>query len=315
MIKSEDLSFIASAEDRVDKAAAENGIQRSVFSRPDTVITVNGKTVKKSYRLKAGDEVHVNYTYELFTGLEARDIPLDVIYEDENILVIDKRQGLVVHPAAGNWDNTLCNALLYRYGDSILSEEDDIRPGIVHRLDKDTSGVMVIAKNPDSLSFLSGEFKDHRTRKYYIAVAEGIFSNRHGIIDKRIARSTRDRKLFSVTEDESRGKEARTEYYVLSQFKDSALLLIRIYTGRTHQIRVHLSSMAHPLVGDVLYNRKKSDYPLMLHSALLFIRNPSDGREMRFCSDIPERFGSYLAENGDAGLKNVLVEHLLDPDL
>lgn len=298
----------------MDKAASENGVQRSVFSRPDTRIEVNGRIVKKSCRVVPGDRVRVVYTEDVFSGLEAQDIPLETIYEDETMLVIDKPQGLVVHPAAGNWDNTVCNALLYRYGDSILADDDDIRPGIVHRLDKDTSGVMVVAKTPGALAFLSSQFKERNTRKYYIAVADGLFEKKHGVIDKRIARSLRDRKLFAVTDDPERGRDARTEYSVVRQMEKSALLLIRIYTGRTHQIRVHLASIGHPIVGDVLYNRKKSSYPLMLHSALLFICNPGDGRMMSLRSDIPQRFCGYLAEYGDAGLEDVLVEHLLDPD-
>ncbi len=314
MVRSEERSFTCTSADRVDKAASENGVQRSVFSRPDTRIEVNGRIVKKSCRVVPGDRVRVTYTEDVFQGLEAQDIPLDSIYEDGMMLVIDKPQGLVVHPAAGNWDNTVCNALLYRYGDSILSDDDDIRPGIVHRLDKDTSGVMVVAKTPAAHAFLSAQFKERNTRKYYIAVAEGMFEKRHGIIEQRIARSIRDRKLFAVTDDPGRGKEARTEYSVVRQMDGCALLLIRIYTGRTHQIRVHLASIGHPIVGDVLYNRRKSSWPLMLHSALLFIRNPGDGRMMSLRSEVPRRFRDYLAEYGDAGLEDVLVEHLLDPD-
>lgn len=285
MIKAQTLEFTSSEEGRVDKVASAF-IPRTVFSREETLIEVNGEEVKKSFKVKRGDLVFVSYTEEVFEGLIAQDIPLKVIYEDEEILVIEKEEGILVHPGAGNYTGTIANALLNRYGDFI---DDDVRPGIVHRLDKDTSGVMVIAKTDKALASLSAQFASHLTEKIYIAVAKGVFVKKRGTISKNIARSKTDRKKFEAAEGDE-GKSAITHYTVLNQQKEYALLRIKIETGRTHQIRVHLKSIGHPVLGDVIYSKDADKYGgLMLHAFTLSFDHPATGERMTFRSRMPER--------------------------
>lgn len=285
---------------RVDKLSSLYGLQRSFFSSPDTRIFINGKECRKSAKCKQGDAVEILYKLEMFTNVIPQNIPLDVLYEDDEILVINKPSGLVVHPALGNYDNTLVNALLYRYGESFNTQDDDvIRPGIVHRLDKDTSGVMVIAKTAASHKVLSGQFKAHTAEKYYIAFVKGSFIIMRDKIDKRIARSLKDRKLFDVTESENRGKTAVTNYEVLQNFENYALVKVRIDTGRTHQIRVHMKSINHPILGDELYSRKDDrfkDIRLMLHSLSLEIKHPVTGERMKFVAPLPSVFSQVIKE-------------------
>ena len=302
MIKEKSFSFTSTSSDRLDKVASSNSeIKRSVFSRPDTLILLNGKKAKKSAKVKEGDEIEIIYTEDVFEGLEKEDIPLDVLYEDDDILVINKASGMTVHPGSGVSGGTLANALLYRYGDEFLSDMDETRPGIVHRLDKDTSGVMVVAKNDSALSVLSEEFNEHKTKKWYVALAKGFFPDTHGVIDRNIVRDPRNRKLFTVTDNPDKGKSAKSEWAVLKQYDDCALLSVRIYTGRTHQIRVHLKSIGHPIIGDSLYSRDGDGF-LMLHSYKLSLFHPRSGEEMTFIAPLPQRFRDYLAEDCDVSL-------------
>ena len=297
MIKQKSITIVASFSDRLDKVASANEyVKRSVFSREDTRILLNGKVSKKSAKVKEGDLIQIDYTEDVFSGLEKEDIPLDILYEDEDILVINKPQNLVVHPGAGVNSGTLANALLYRYGDDFLSDMDETRPGIVHRLDKDTSGIMVVAKNDFSLSSLSEQFKERMTSKWYIAIAKGFFNSPSAVIEKNITRDARNRKLFTASDNPMKGKSAKTKYKVIRQYDGYALLLVRIYTGRTHQIRVHLKSISHPVVGDVLYSGDKN-IPLMLHSYRLIFHHPRSNEIMDFRSPVPERFTSFLGED------------------
>lgn len=299
MIRIHERTVVASASGRVDKVLSlETDISRSIFSREDTKILLCGKPIKKSAKVEKGDEISLSWSEDFFEGVKGEDIELSVIYEDDDILVVDKAQGMVVHPGAGNHEGTLVNALLYRYGEDFAAGEDDSRPGIVHRLDKDTSGVMVVAKNDRAMESLSKQFAEHTGRKYYYAIAEGKFPEHQGEIEKNIVRSERDRKLYQTTDNPTKGRYAKTVYVVERQLRGSALLRIRIYTGRTHQIRVHLKSIGHPIVGDVLYNPRKSGYPLMLHASELTIVHPSSGEEMTFRSALPSRFSSYIEEYG-----------------
>lgn len=293
---------------RVDSWAstvADLALSRSQISMCE--ITVNGAAAKNSTKVTAGDTVTISRTIETLDGIEGEDIPLSVIYEDEDVLVIDKPQGMVVHPAVGNTHGTLVNALVWRYGQDFIpaADEDDddqsiallSRPGIVHRLDKDTSGVMIVAKNARALTFLAEQFANHSTVKYYRAIVKGFFTSRRGRIETNIARSGSDRKKFAAV-PEGKGKSAKTEYLVEEQFDSHALLRIRIHTGRTHQIRVHMSSENHPVVGDPIYSRKDSMFPdatLMLHSSHLEITLPS-GEQGVFDSALPERFVKMLDE-------------------
>ena len=293
-------------------ASQTQEIGRSTLSEASTEIFLNGKPTKKSKMVKQGDMVTVCYSQEFFEGLKAQDIALSVLYEDQDLLVINKAQGMVVHPANGNYEGTVVNALLYRYGEGFTSEigeereeqcgkEEDlatalvspaIRPGIVHRLDKDTSGVMVIARNRMSHRSLSTQFKEHTTKKLYIALAKGNFTKRQGTIDANLCRDKKDRKKFTICSSEE-GRSALTEYTVLKQYVGYALISVTLHTGRTHQIRVHLASLGHPLVGDVIYG-KNDGTTLMLHALSLELDSPSTGCRMKFRASLPSRFRTYI---------------------
>ena len=301
-------SFTCQDEGRVDRASGDL-VPRSVFSLPDTVIEVEGRgLVKKSFRVRPGDRVTVSWKEEVMEGLVAEDIPLDVIWEDESILVIDKPAGMVVHPGAGNWSGTLVNALLFRYGIdfSTSADEDDDetadpvpRPGIVHRLDKDTSGGMVIAKTAQAHRCLCTQFASHTNEKVYIALVKGLFHKRRGTIDAPIVRKAQDRKLFTTSPDPLKGKRAVTHYTVLNQGRGVSFVRLRIETGRTHQIRVHMQSIGHPVLGDPLYSRPDSvfkDTGLCLHALSLTIDHPVTGERMTFRSRMPERIHRVLEE-------------------
>ncbi len=282
------LNVVASASGRVDKVLSmDDEIPRSIFSKKSTKIRVNGVEVKKSFPVKEGDEVELEYTEELFSGVKGEDIGLDVLYEDDQILVIDKKPGMVVHPGAGVHSGTLVNALVHRYGEEILSS-DPVRPGIVHRLDKDTSGVMVIAKTRSAHEVLADAFKNHDLRKEYVAVVEGTFKEKEGLIEKNIVRSRSDRKKYTTSDSD--GRYALTKYKVIGECTGYSLLAVEILTGRTHQIRVHMKSISHPIAGDAIYNPKSKVEELMLHSRSLEIKHPGSGERMIFTSKVPERF-------------------------
>ncbi len=302
MIKDHSYSFISTEEGRVDKVASSSlSLPRSVFSLSSTLITVNGKSAKKSSSVKEGDRVEISYREEVFEGVEKEDIPLDILYEDDYILVINKAQGMTVHPAAGNNSGTLVNALLNLYGDDFSTSDDSLRPGIVHRLDKDTSGVMVVAKTREAHKALSEEFSSHTNEKYYLCVAKGFFTESEGYIDSRITRDKRDRKKFTTTNNKSEGKDALTKYRVLSENMNYSFLRVRIYTGRTHQIRVHLASINHPVLGDPIYSRRDAKYKditLMLHAERIVFNHPITGERMVFRSPLPARFISFLSSEG-----------------
>lgn len=302
MKKTKEYSFISSTSGRLDSVSSlELNIPRSIFSDDSTLILLNGKKAKKSSKIKENDRVEIRYVEETFEGLKKEDIPLDIIYEDDDILVINKEQGMVVHPGSGVNEGTLCNALLNLYGEDFSTSDDSVRPGIVHRLDKDTSGVMVIAKNREAHLALTKEFSDHTNEKYYCAIAKGFFSESSGYIERRIVRDKNNRKKFTVTDNKSEGKDALTKYKVISQNSEYAFLILRLYTGRTHQIRVHLSSINHPVLGDPIYSRvdkKYKDATLMLHSFRLVIHHPRSGEKMVFRAPLPERFNEILESEG-----------------
>lgn len=301
------VSFVSEVSSRVDKASLE--VPRSVFSLDSVEIIVNGKSAKKSAKVNPGDVVEVSWTEEVQGDVVPEDIPLDVLYEDDSVLVIDKPSGMVVHPGAGNWSGTLVNALLFRYGPAFdTSEEfgeegweaDDVpRPGIVHRLDKDTSGVMVVAKTSQAHRALAKQFASHTTEKRYIALCKGVFAKKRGAVDLNIMRDPRDRKAFTVTTDRTKGKDALTHWTVLRQGKSHALVSVRIETGRTHQIRVHMKSVGHPVVGDPIYSRPDPACPgsrLMLHALELSFDHPVTGVRMTFRARMPEAFRSTVLQ-------------------
>lgn len=252
---------------------------------------VNGRKVKSGYKLKAGDMVEVNVPEPKPLEVTAEEIELDIIHEDEDIIVINKPRGMVVHPAAGNYSGTLVNALLRHCGDSLSDINGVIRPGIVHRIDKDTSGVLVIAKNNRSHKVLSDMLKEHDINRIYIAVAEGVIMEDQGTVDAPIGRHPVDRKKMAV--NLKNGRRAVTHFRVLERFADTTLLELRLETGRTHQIRVHMSYIGHPLVGDIVYGRKKQKYDFegqALHAGTLGFIHPGTGEYVEYTAEPPEEF-------------------------
>lgn len=299
MIKKESMSLVSDREGRFDQIFSTlSDTPRSIFSKDTTECFVNSKDAKKSSKVKIGDILEANWIEEYFDNLEKSDVDLEEIYEDDDILVINKRQGLVVHPGAGVYENTIVNGLLYKYGDD-FSEDGDLRPGIVHRLDKDTSGVMVIAKNRETLEKLQEDFRERRVKKTYYAIVKGEMNESFGRIEKRIERDRRDRKRFKATDSNVRGKSAITEYKVLSSKNGYSFLEISLLTGRTHQIRVHMKSLNHPVLGDSIYSQQDKrfrDATLMLHSGRLSFTHPRTGEAMDFATPLPDRMKSILNE-------------------
>ncbi|HLW22005.1 MAG TPA: RluA family pseudouridine synthase [Sphaerochaetaceae bacterium] len=273
---------------------------RSAASDSRTVFRINGIPVKKSKQVKCGDTVEVSWYEDVLDSIEAQEQPLAILYEDPHILVIDKQQSLVVHPGAGNPDKTLVNALVFKYGDDFFSSDQEfetVRPGIVHRLDKDTSGVMVIAKHRESHAHLALQFSERTTEKYYLAIVDGIMPKRRGHIETTIVRDPKDRKRFIVGKADT-GKYAKTDYLVLRQFTTCALVRIRLHTGRTHQIRVHMAHIGTPVIGDPIYGKRGTSIfescTLMLHALSLELYHPVSEKRMRFRAPMPNRFKQIL---------------------
>ncbi|EGD52416.1 pseudouridine synthase, RluA family [Thermoanaerobacter ethanolicus JW 200] len=271
--------------------AAELDYTRSYIKKliVDGLVFVNGKTVKPSYKVKENDEVVVNIPEAEKIDVLPENIPLDILYEDDDIIVINKPQGMVVHPAPGNYSGTLVNALLY-HCKNLSGINGILRPGIVHRLDKDTSGVMVVAKNDKAHISLSNQIKERSVFKKYVAIVEGVIKHEEGKIEALIGRHPVDRKKMAVIED---GRYALTLYKVLERFKENTLIEAVIKTGRTHQIRVHMAYIGHPVVGDPVYGFKKQKFKLegqALHSRVLGFMHPTKGVYMEFEAPLPEYF-------------------------
>ncbi len=283
------------AEKRLDVwlTAALEEYSRSYVEKliQDGNVTVNGKNVKSGCKLKTGDNVRVSVPAPKPLEVEAQEIELDIVHEDEDIIVINKPRGMVVHPAAGNYSGTLVNALLRHCGDSLSDINGVIRPGIVHRIDKDTSGVLVIAKNNKSHTVLSDMLKEHDIKRIYTAVAEGIIMEDQGTVDAPIGRHPVDRKKMAV--NLKNGRRAVTHFKVLERFRNTTLLELRLETGRTHQIRVHMSYIGHPLVGDGVYGKKKQVYGFegqALHAGTLGFVHPGTGEYVEYTAPPPEEF-------------------------
>lgn len=264
-------------------------------------IKVNNNPVKPSYLLKNGDKIDLYLPEVKELKIKAEAIPLDIIYEDEYLIVVNKPPGMIVHPAGKVISGTLVNALLYHCQDSLSGIGGIIRPGIVHRLDKNTSGIMVVAKNDLAHLDLSRQIKNRQITKKYLALVYGEVENESGIIDAPIGRSLRDRKKMAVIEGKSR--EALTKFKVLKRFLNYTLLEVEIYTGRTHQIRVHLSFIGHPVVGDKVYSRRKQELNInrqALHSYILGFAHPFTKKYMEFSAPLPTdmlELISYLRKN------------------
>lgn len=260
-------------------------------------IKVNGKETKHSYKLKLNDEIEIFVPEAKEIDLKAQDIPLSVIYEDSDIIVINKPKGMVVHPANGNPDGTLVNAVMNLCKDSLSGIGGEIRPGIVHRLDKDTSGAIIVAKNDKAHIKLSEALKNHEIKKTYLALVRGIIKENEATINMPIARSKKDRKKMDVDKD---GKEAITHFKVLERYKNKyTLLQINLETGRTHQIRVHLSHIGYPIIGDEVYSNGKNEWNVRgqcLHAWKLEFNHPITGKKISLEAEIPEYLKNIIKE-------------------
>ena len=300
----EELFLTVAAEEadaRLDAyLAAATELTRSAAVRliEDGQVTVNGKTPNKKEKVKAGDEVIVTMPEPETDEAIPQDIPLDIVYEDADILVVNKPCGMVVHPAAGNPDGTLVNAILFHCGDSLSGIGGVIRPGIVHRIDKDTSGLLVVAKNDAAHQHLADQLKVHRVRRVYHAIAIGNLREDEGTVDAPIGRHPTDRKKMAVLRGVgAHARDAVTHYRVLERFAGMCHVECKLETGRTHQIRVHMASLGHPLLGDPVYggaNHKFCEsHPALihgqcLHAAELSLIHPRTGEEMHFTCPLPE---------------------------
>ena len=285
---------------RIDSYLAniEPDLSRSTIQRliEQENILVNDKKPKSSYKVQEGDIILLNEEPPKEVELKAQDIPIEVIYEDDDIIVVNKPKGLVVHPANGNPDGTLVNALMSMCKDSLSGIGGEIRPGIVHRIDKDTSGILVVAKNDKAHINLSEQIKNHEIEKTYIALVRGIVKENEATINMPIARSTKDRKKMAVVRE---GKNAITHFKVLKRFFNSncTLLEVKIETGRTHQIRVHLAQIKYPIVGDNVYSNGKNDWGIKgqcLHAKSLRFKHPTSGKEMFLEAELPPYFKNLI---------------------
>ena len=257
-------------------------------------IKVNGNIKKLSYKVQLNDEISICIPKAKETDLKPQEIPIEVVYEDDDIIVVNKPKGLVVHPANGNPDGTLVNAIMAMCKESLSGIGGELRPGIVHRLDKDTSGLLIVAKNDKAHINMSEQIKNRQVTKKYIALVRGVIQEDDATIDMPIGRSTKDRKKMAVTKN---GKQAVTHFKVLKRYPKYTLLEVKIDTGRTHQIRVHMADFGHPVVGDMVYSNGKNDFGIqgqMLHAKSLDFKHPITGKQMHLEAELPQYFKSIL---------------------
>ena len=282
-------------EERVDSyLAKELNISRSKVQKliKQGLVTVNEKVVSSNYIVKCGDFISVDDDLDYEISVEAEDIDIDVVYEDSDLLVINKASGMVVHPAPGHYSHTLVNALLYRFQ---ISGGEKNRPGIVHRLDKDTSGLMMVAKGEKTHEKLSRMIANKEVERHYLAIVDGVIKHDTGTIDAPIGRDANNRQKMAVTD--VHGKEAVTHFRVLETFSNHTLVECILETGRTHQIRVHMAYIGHPVSNDPLYGRGKStEFGQMLHSKSIKFKHPTTGKELFFEVDPPQEFLDNLEQ-------------------
>ena len=301
MVKNEEKnnridSFLANQKEGLSRVAVQRLIEQEK-------ILVNGKKTKPSYKIQEKDEITVEEEKPKEIELKAQDIPVEIIYEDTDIIVVNKPKGMVVHPANGNPDGTLVNAIMAICKDSLSGIGGEIRPGIVHRIDKDTSGILMIAKNDKAHINLSEQIKNHEVQKTYIAMVRGMVKENEATINMPIGRSTRDRKKMAVTQN---GKQAITHFKVIKRFSshNCTLLEVKIETGRTHQIRVHLSQIGYPIIGDSVYSNGKNEWGIQgqcLHAKSLQFKHPSTGEEIFLEAELPAYFQAMILEMEDMG--------------
>jgi len=286
-------AYIASINEDITRTSAQRLIEQGN-------ILVNGKKQKVSYKVSEGDVITIEEVQAQEIELKAQEIPIEIIYEDHDIIVVNKPKGMVVHPANGNPDGTLVNAIMAICKDSLSGIGGEIRPGIVHRLDKDTSGLLIVAKNNKAHVNMSEQIKNHEVKKTYIALVRGIVKENEATIDMPIGRSNSDRKKMAVNKN---GKNAVTHIKVLKRYEKYTLLEVNIETGRTHQIRVHLSYIGYPVLGDYTYSNGKNEFGIMgqcLHAKELEFKHPITGKEMKLEAPLPEYLEQIL-QNLDKG--------------
>lgn len=278
---------------RIDKyLASKTDYSRETITKmiAEEYILVNGKSIKASYKVKVGDVILIKDGFVKEMSLEATKMDIDIVYEDEYLMVINKDSGVVVHPGAGNSNDTLVNGLLYY--NKTLSKGEEFRPGIVHRLDKDTSGLMIVAKDDKAHELLADDFKNKRIHREYIALLDGVFPQKKAIIDAPIGRSKQYFDKMEVCKD---GKKAITNLEVIKKYKDYTLVKLVLETGRTHQIRVHLAYIGYPVHNDPVYSNKVcTDFGQFLHSAYLKFKHPITGEVLEFNSKLPEEFQTFI---------------------
>ena len=281
-------AYLARAVEGLTRSAAQRLIEEGCVLR-------NGKPAKKNDKLNMGDSVDVTIPEVRETEIVPTDIPLDIVYEDEDVLVINKPKGLVVHPAAGHQDDTLVNGLLFSKAGELSGINGELRPGIVHRIDKDTSGLLAVAKNDLAHTVLASQLKDHSMARTYDAIVCGNLKEDSGTVDAPIGRHPTDRKKMCVTARNS--KEAVTHWEVVKRYRGYTHIRCKLETGRTHQIRVHMASIGHPILGDTVYGHKKPELgqdSQCLHAGALCFRHPRDGRPIMVFAPLPEYFQKVI---------------------
>ena len=283
-------AFVARVCPELTRSAAQKLMEQGAVTR-------NGKPGKKNDKLNVGDAIEVTIPEPKEVDIVARDIPLDIVYEDEDVVVINKPKGLVVHPAAGHQDDTLVNGLLYALGEDLSGINGELRPGIVHRIDKDTSGLLAVAKNDLAHTMLASQLKDHSMARTYEAIVCGSFREDSGTVNAPIGRHPSDRKKMTVTARNS--KEAVTHWEVVKRYRGYTHIRCRLETGRTHQIRVHMAHIGHPILGDTVYGHKRCELgqdSQCLHAGQLCFRHPRDGRPVLVFAELPQYFKEVIAK-------------------
>ncbi|MBP3684330.1 MAG: RluA family pseudouridine synthase [Oscillospiraceae bacterium] len=283
-------AFLSRCAENLSRSAAQKLIE-------DGLVTRNGKKGKKNDKLNPGDVIEYEIPEAKPVDIVPTEMKLDIVYEDEDLLVINKPKGLVVHPAAGHQDDTLVNGLLYALGDDLSGINGELRPGIVHRIDKDTSGLLAVAKNDLAHAMLASQLKDHSMARTYEAIVVGSFREDSGTVDAPIGRHPSDRKKMCVIERNS--KPAVTHWEVIKRYRGYTHIRCKLETGRTHQIRVHMAHIGHPILGDTVYGRKKPELgqdSQCLHAGALCFSHPRDGRPVMVFAELPQYFKDVIAK-------------------